>query len=161
MNVEPLRGERCTLRQWKPDDAPWYVDARDDAVFEFTTERRDLTEAEVRAAIEEAVRNPSAVPLAIEDVDGKLVGNLAADIVGDTAEISYFLSPAGRGRGVAGDAVSTLVRWLAHQRVRRAVAVVAIANERSALLLERVGFVPTGRAEHERLGPCTEWELRL
>ena len=45
----PLAGG--TLRPWEQADAAWYVAARDEEVFRWTTERRDLTVAETAAAI--------------------------------------------------------------------------------------------------------------
>ncbi|WP_157987970.1 GNAT family N-acetyltransferase [Jiangella endophytica] len=107
MEIGAVTGERTTLRPWRADDAAWYVAARDDQVLAFTTERADLTVAEVVAAIEAAHASDSTAAFAIEDEHHRLVGNLAAEITGDTAEISYFLAPDGRGRGLMIDAIRT------------------------------------------------------
>src|SRR5215204_6270897 len=111
--VKEVLGDEIRLRPWTGADAEWYVAARDEEVFRFTTERRDLTGAEVTAAIERARDDPTTAAFAITDRDGTLVGNLAITMNGTFADLSYFLAPAGRGRGLATDAVRAAVGWLA------------------------------------------------
>jgi [ribosomal protein S5]-alanine N-acetyltransferase len=157
VEVERLAGDRVTLRAWTHADADWYVEARDDVVYRFTTERPDLTSEEVREAIDRTRLSPSSVAFAIDDDGGTLIGSLAVDIDENSAEISYFVGPPGRHRGLATDAVCTVVRWLASCDIREVVAVVARENAASARVLERVGFVPAGPVEHPRLGPAVRW----
>ncbi|WP_035812808.1 GNAT family N-acetyltransferase [Jiangella gansuensis] len=128
MEVGRLRGDRVTLRAWRAGDADWYVAARDETVLAFTTERDELTVAEI--------------------TDG-------------AAEISYFLAPDGRGRGLVTDAIRTVVRWLRSQPVAFVRAVTTNGNDASAASLTRAGFQPAGVTEHLQLGPSTRWELAL
>ncbi|ACQ82071.1 GCN5-related protein N-acetyltransferase [Beutenbergia cavernae DSM 12333] len=160
MDVPTLAGEAVTLRAWRLEDADWYVTARDDTVFTFTTERRDLTAADVVRAIERARSSATTAAFAIEDERGALVGNLALEL-DDTAGVSYFLAPAGRGRGLATDAVRTALGWLRSLLVTEVRAVTAADNVASSALLERLGFRPVGDVEHECLGPSTRWALEL
>jgi RimJ/RimL family protein N-acetyltransferase len=161
VDVKAVSGERVALRPWTRDDADWYVDARDDAVFRFTTEREDLTIADVLEGIERARASPTLAAFAIDDESGRLVGNLAIEIDGDRAELSYFLAPAGRGRGLATDAVRTAVGWLAGRGIRQVVAVVMADNARSARVVQRAGFAPSGPIKHPSLGHAVRWVLHL
>lgn len=161
MEVGSLRGDRVTLRAWRAGDADWYVAARDEAVLAFTTERDELTVAEVVAAIEAARTSRSTAAFAIEDEHNRLVGNIAAEITDGAADISYFLAPDGRGRGLVTDAIRTVVRWLRSQPVASVRAVTANGNDASAASLARAGFQPAGPTEHPQLGPSTRWELAL
>ena len=156
-----MSGERVTLRPWSLDDAGWYVEARDEIVFRYTTERRDLLVTEVIHAIEQARTSAAFAAFAIADEDGDLVGNLAIDFRGDTAEISYFLAPDGRHRGLATDAVKVALHWLRGEGVQQVVAVVARDNDASARVLKRAGLTPAGSVEHPRLGPSVRWNLLL
>lgn len=154
-----MTGERTTLRPWRADDAAWYVAARDDTVLAFTTERADLTADDVAAAIEAAHASDTVAAFAIEDEQHHLVGNLAVEIDGDTAEVSYFLAPAGRGRGLMTDALRAVTGWLLSRGIGTVRAVTARGNDASAAALVRVGFRAAGPTDHPRLGPSTRWEL--
>lgn len=161
VEVETVTGERTTLRPWRAGDAAWYVEARDDTVLAFTTERADLTADDVVAAIEAADASDSVAAFAIEDDQRRLVGNLAVEIDGDVAEVSYFLAPAGRGRGLMTDALRSVTGWLRSRDVGTVRAVTARGNDASAAALVRAGFRAAGETEHPRLGPSTRWELTL
>ncbi len=77
-----------TLRRWRPEDAAWYVAARDDAVFRWTREDPGLTAAAARVAIADAkgVFAGFAVELA-----GDLVGSLGIRRDGAAVELSYWI----------------------------------------------------------------------
>lgn len=162
MEVPSLVGVRVRLQPWSEQDAAWYVHARDDIVLRFTTERTDLTSAEVVSAIKEARSDPSVAAFAIvEDATDVLVGNLAIELKDGFADLSYFLAPSGRGRGFASDAVRTAIDWVRTLGVREMVAVVAVDNCASLSLLARVGFVREGMVKHRKWGHVTRWRLPL
>ena len=161
MSPDPIIGDRVFLRPWELADAEWYVGARDDLVFRFTTERRELDVAEVRAAIERTRDDADLATFAICERDGPIVGSLALVFDGGAAEISYFLAEGGRGRGLATEAVALAIAWAAERGVDRVGASVAAGNVGSAAVLERAGFTRAGSAEHAQLGPSTTWTIEL
>ena len=55
-------------------------------------------------------------------------------------EVGYYVCPAWRGRGVAGQIVDAFLTWLAEQGVRAVTASVGPDNTASVRLLERRGF---------------------
>ncbi|MCI0406268.1 MAG: GNAT family N-acetyltransferase, partial [candidate division Zixibacteria bacterium] len=113
-SLPTLLGNGFFLRPWHIEDAGWYVQSRDEEVFRWTTERRNLTVEETRVAIEQANVNPNAVCLAIVEKESEnLLGNIALAMAEDrqSAEVMYWLAPAGRGRGIATNAVKLLCNW--------------------------------------------------
>jgi RimJ/RimL family protein N-acetyltransferase len=145
----PLFGQKVTLRLWQPDEAEWYVSARDEAVFRFTTESRTLTVDVARKRITDCVADQACVGYAIvEAASSTLAGNIALsplDANGTEAEVMYWLAAAARGRGLATDAVRTLVDW-----AFRALPIVSVClltdseNLTSQQVALRCGFEPRG-----------------
>jgi len=161
MMVPELSGRRVVLKTWRVEDAAWYVEARDDVIFEFTTESRDLTVEQAAEAIARARSSSDLVPFAIWTADGELVGNLAVSIRARSAEVSYFLAPAGRGRGYASDAVRTSVAWaMDNLDIDEVVACVALANADSTRVLLQAGFIEVGRSQHNELGETMDYSFR-
>ena len=161
MNVPSLVGDRARLRPWCVADAEWYVAARDDLIFQWTTESPALTVAEAQAAIAALADDDAVASFAVCDSDDRLVGNVTAVIDDGTAEVSYFLAPEGRGRGLASDAVGLLTGWLVGaMEVDRVVATVAAGNVASTAVLEATGFRVVDTTTHAALGESEIWELR-
>lgn len=138
------------LRPWTVDDAAWYVAARDEEVFRWTTERRGLTVAETEAAILRVNASDDVISWAITDARGTtLFGNLALvyDQATGCAEVSYFLAAAGRGRGLATAAVSTVCEWaFANLATDRILLQTRPGNTRSQAVAQRAGFVRSHHA---------------
>jgi RimJ/RimL family protein N-acetyltransferase len=83
------------------------------------------------------------VQLAIDDIDGTLVGDLAVYVDTDirTAMIGYTLDPAHQGRGYAVEAAGALVdRVFDRLHVHRVAATLDPKNVTSARVLEQLGF---------------------
>ncbi len=102
------------LRPWRVDDAVWYMALRDEEVFRWTTERRDLTRAEMVDAIRRVNASDEVSSWAITDKTGDTpLGNLALvyDATAACVEAMYFLGAAGRGRGLATAALTTACQW--------------------------------------------------
>lgn len=79
----------------------------------------------------------------IVDGDGRIVGECGtkAPPQDGTVEIGYGLAAPSRGSGLGTRAVDTLVRWLeSRPDVNSVVAEVAVDNDASRKLLERLGF---------------------
>ena len=63
----PVQADGISLRRWRPDDAEWYVAARDDRIFRWTREDPELTVPVARRAIEAGGGEiPRTVPAVIE-----------------------------------------------------------------------------------------------
>lgn len=139
-----LEAEAVRLRAWRPSDAQWYVEARDDLIYQFTTERPTLTLEETIAAINAANQSSSAVCLAITDQEsGALLGNLyiALEQEHQTGEIGYWLAKDARGRGIATTAVKLLSAWARQQLPLKSLWLKAITdNHTSRKVAERAGF---------------------
>ncbi len=75
---EPLHGALITLRPWQRGEAEWYVSARDEEIFRWTTEPRELDAGAVREAIAQNAREPKYAGFAItERQTGALLGNIS------------------------------------------------------------------------------------
>jgi len=108
-----LRDGLVVLREWNLADAAWYAEqSRDPETQKFTNEPPDLTEEQVRAAIASLPDRTGSVGRVIcERGSGQRVGNIALAHAGEIGEISYWVAPAGRGRGMATAAVRLLSEW--------------------------------------------------
>lgn len=145
MIPEPVTVGELTLRPWDPDEAGVYVDLRDDLVLRFTTEPPDLDEKQCRTNIEEARNDPNHVPFAICGRDGTVLGNLSITRLGDTAMISYWLAPQGRGKGVATDALRAATNWaFDHLPVAEAELEIDPENIASLRVAEAAGYSRRG-----------------
>lgn len=132
------------LRPWKVEDATWYVEARDEEVFRFTAERRDLTVQETEAAIQRVNASEDIISWVIVDSSThELLGNIAIDFqqADAYAEGHYFLAQVGRGRGIATNALKTVCEWVfANLAVERIILNIYPDNLRSQRVAQRVGF---------------------
>ncbi len=116
-----------------------------------------LSEDEAQGFIDEMadveVLGPEGVQLALrEQAGGPLIGDLylvrAAEP--DVVEVGLTLVPGAHGRGLATAAVRAVLAALCEDRalgVRRVDAYLDEANERSAALFDRLGFLPLARLE--------------
>lgn len=137
----PLAAGEVTLRAWTEDEAGTYLGLRDELVFRFTTESRQLGEAETRLRIAAARRDPDLARFAICDPDAHPVGNLAVTRAGDLAFLSYWLAPHGRGRGWASAALRAGTEWaFAHWTVPTAELEIDKANGASIRVAQAAGF---------------------
>lgn len=140
-----LHQNEVVLRPWHPDDAEWYVHARDEQVFRWTTERRALTVQETAYAIQQTNDDDTVFAFAIADSQSnKLLGNIV--VVRDqtkpqTVEVMYWLAPQGRGRGVATEALQLVVAWaFSALNVDRILLQTHVDNIPSQRVAVRAGF---------------------
>lgn len=155
-----LYADDFLLRPWRTEEAAWYVEARDDEVLGWTTEKRDLTVEEAEMGIRQANSSPEAICLAIVDnKDRELLGNIALAFEEKdrtTAEIMIWLAPRARGRGIATGAVTLLCRWAFYTLGLEQVTLkIRPGNVRSRRMAERAGFQ---RPEvHDEGGAPADW----
>jgi RimJ/RimL family protein N-acetyltransferase len=141
----PLQGENVLLRAWSVNDAEWYVSARDDEIFRWTSEPRHLTVQFTREAIDRVYEEKEVIALAIVNrVTGALAGDLSLnprDLPRGEGEVSYWLAPEARKRGFATEAVSLLTSWAFGAGFYRIILRTKPGNERSQAVALRCGFV--------------------
>ena len=152
----PLLGAAIALRTWKEDDAEWYVRARDQDVFRWTKEPRDLTTERARTAIARHLSHPTYAGFAITDLaSGSLLGNIALVITESErcwAEGMYWLAAPARGRGAATEAVRTMARWAFETLpIERIELLTDAGNDASQRVAERAGFAHRGKRGERRL----------
>ncbi len=151
------------LRAWRASDAPWIEPIREDPHLRAWSSMGD----DVAAWIERqraGIRGPSRAICApggdrpLGKVALRLPGHAseattcAAIAPGDApvGELSYWILPAARGRGLAGAAVRELVAWAAvHTDLRSVVLDVEAANEASQRLAARLGAQRRRPTRHE------------
>lgn len=134
------------LRHWVDADAAWYVRQVQDAqIYRFTTERPSLTMREFRKALENLRGNDDALGFVVVDsASGARLANVAASRHGPVAEVSYWVAPAARGKGVASRALRALCEQVRHNwavtEIRLYTHAENIASQRVA---ERAGLPTT------------------
>jgi len=152
--------ERLVLRRFAPDDAEAFSAYRSDA------EVARLQSWETPFGLDQARAFIAGLGAAHPDSEGQwfqfavtLSGGLIGDIGlhapdGDPAsvEIGYTFDPAFAGHGYAGEAVAAIVDYSIDRRGKTEVmAWTDTRNTRSAVLLQRLGFVVDPASRHRNL----------
>jgi RimJ/RimL family protein N-acetyltransferase len=146
-----IKLQRCTLRPYRPDDAPSLAaHANNRKVWR---NLRDLMPhpyalSDAEAHIAKALAAPRPTHFAI-DVGGAAVGGVALHLLEDIerigAELGYWLGEPFWGRGILSEAVPAFTKWaLAEFRLTRIEAIVFQWNPASARVLQKAGFVREG-----------------
>lgn len=147
MKSPTLDAGPVTLRAWREDDAEAYVAGRDEEIFRWTSEPVDLTPEDVRTAIGRLHQAPDIVGFAIiTDLEQDVpAGNLTVVIRDEVAQVSYWLTPAARGKGYGVAALRTVCGWLdSRGGVTRIEALTHPKNVASQRTARSAGFVDAG-----------------
>jgi RimJ/RimL family protein N-acetyltransferase len=109
-----LTDDTVRLRAWRTADAPWYaVATRDPLIQRFTTEPADLTTELAGEAIRIAAGTPGRLGYVIcSPTADSAWGAITAVLADGVAEVSYWIAPDARGRGLATAALRLLSSWL-------------------------------------------------
>ena len=144
-----LQTERLVLRRFRPEDAPAFAAYRsepDIARYQSWDAPYSLADAK-RMAAEMATANPQDLgwfQYAVERNDQPgLIGDVGVcrSDEGRQAELGFTFAPEHQGHGYAREAVARIVEFLlVEEGLHRLTAGADGRNDRSARLLERVGF---------------------
>ena len=145
-----LRTPRLVLRRFEDSDLAEFLAYRNDPEVSLYQSWDCTSEAEGRAFVAE--QKPVGTPvtgqwfqLAIaERATGALAGDCGIEIARDDplrGEIGFTLGRAHQGKGIASEAIATLIDWaVLDLGLHRIVATVDPANAQSIALLERLGL---------------------
>jgi [ribosomal protein S5]-alanine N-acetyltransferase len=163
MPAAPLSDGTVTLRAWRVQDAGWYAaQSRDPEIQRFTTDAPDLDAQTVRAAIEQYAAAGTHASMAITDAGtGELLGNIGL-APGDRpglGSLSYWVSAAARGRGVASRSVRLLVAWGWELGLNRIELHAHVDNTGSQRVAENAGFRFERIQRAGRIVKGREWDI--
>ncbi|GAA2794491.1 GNAT family N-acetyltransferase [Kitasatospora paracochleata] len=135
------------LRPWQVEDAPVLAAAGRDPGIRQWNLLAEETDAQAEQRIERMHRRrqaETAVIWAVAGTDGVpvgLIGWTGIDLAGGSAEIVYWLLPAGRGRGVAVEATRRISRWAFDDLgLHRLTLCHSVANPASCRVAGKAGF---------------------
>ncbi len=143
-----LESSRLILRRFRPGDAPALAAYRSDpevARYQSWTPPLSADAAAELVAVLAAgdPRQPGWFQYAIEHrAERCLIGDVGVRLDDNLmqADLGFTLAAGWQGRGYASEAVRTVLGYLFDQGLHRVSAECDARNERSARLLERVGF---------------------
>lgn len=146
-----LRGERCTLRPWRPGDAASLVlHANNINVAKHLRDRfpHPYTSENAREFLKAVAGAEDPTNFAI-DVSGEAVGGLGfvpgRDIERYSAEVGYWLGQAMWNRGIVSEALGLFTRYAFDElRLLRLFALPFADNAGSIRVLEKAGFTREG-----------------
>lgn len=147
-----LRTPRCLLRPWRAEDAPFLPPIANTRDISWNTSLRfpyPYDEADARRYIRYATEGEGETWLFAILRDETLIGGCgcerAADVFAHTAETGYWLDVAHWGQGLATEALTALVTYMAEATdVQRLSANVFGWNPASRRVLEKCGFANEG-----------------
>jgi ribosomal-protein-alanine N-acetyltransferase len=155
LSAEPplLVGQRCTLRELRPDDAPAIARHADDvAVWRnlYDGFPHPYTLAEAQAWCEGGFREPQFGTVWAIDVGGEAIGCIGLHQLAAwfrcNAEVGYWIGQAFWGRGIASEALGmvTAWAWLARPELTRLVAPIFARNLASQRVAVKCGYALEG-----------------
>lgn len=151
------------LRHWADEDAAWYVQqVQDPEIRRFTTERPSLTTQEFCQALADLRGNDDAMGfVAIDAASGARLANVAASRRGQVADVSYWVAPAARGKGVASRALQALCKRVEQSWEVTEIRLYAHAeNIASQRVAEHAGFTHDATADQTRQVRDQRWPIR-
>ena len=144
----PLRDELVSLRPWSKTDLATVIEAsRDPYIPKVTSVPAPFTKGAGERWLErQDVRSRSGLGVSLAIADPETDEAVGAVVLmhrgGGMHGLGYWLLRPARGAGLATSAVALVVEWaLAQRDVAELEALVEPWNERSARVVERVGFV--------------------
>jgi RimJ/RimL family protein N-acetyltransferase len=145
-----LEAKRIRLRRFRDEDLPSFVAYRNDPEVARYQSWHSMNETAARSFLDELRRVDPGVPgewyqfaISLRSTD-ELIGDCALQIKAEDprqGEIGFTLSRQQQGKGLAFEAVSTLLHYVfTTLNLHRVIAQVDCRNTRSIALLERLGM---------------------
>lgn len=152
--VVVLRTPRLTLTSWLVEDVGSLHEVHSDPqTMEYVRHGRPESRAEVEQLIDQYIAEHAArgwTKWRLADLDGKLVGRAGFGGTSESRGLSYAIRRTRWGHGLATEIAEALVEWhLSHTVAVPLRAIVAVGNDASARVLEKVGFQEVGREDYE------------
>lgn len=151
-----LAGAHVELRTVEPEDVPFLHRWSNDPSMRRATGEQSipLTLAEEEAYYRDAVADETLVLLLV-CLDGEPIGSVELREIereADVVELAYWLVPDARGRQLADEAVELVLEYAFDELGSHRVHAEAFEfNERSAELLDRLGFTEEGRLRENHI----------
>ena len=148
-----LKSERCTIRDWRLDDADSLAKHANNRKVWLTLRDRfphPYTMADAKEFLARATKNDGQEKVYCIEIDGAAVGGigiiLGEDVYRHTAEFGYWLAEGFWGKGIMTEVVTAFVNYcFENLSLNRMFASVYANNPASARVLEKAGFVFEGR----------------
>jgi RimJ/RimL family protein N-acetyltransferase len=155
---------QSVLRPWVPADGGWHVSQlADSEIQRFTTASAGTTVEQFQAALASMEMNDDQAGFAIVDPGtGELAGNIAASRHDGVAELSYWVAPAARGKGLATRALAEFSAWVVDRwvGVERVVLWTHADNVASQRTAEKAGFRYDESRDEIRTVGSERWPAR-
>lgn len=149
-----LRTPRMTLTSWLADDAaPLHEVHSDPETMEYVRNGRPESRPEVDQLVDQYIAEHAArgwTKWRLADLDDQLVGRAGFGGTVESRGLSYLIRRSSWGLGLATEVSEALVDWhLAHCVAIPLRAIVAVGNDASARVLEKVGFDEVGQEDFD------------
>lgn len=160
-------GDDLTLRPFREADAEVLVRAYADPAIQ-RWHRRSMTHDEalewIRGRAHARWANETGAEWAVVDQADRILGRVGLpvlDLREGLAEVGYWVLPEGRGRGVAGRALTSMTEWLFALGLHRVELMHSVHNEPSCRVAEKNGFELEGTRRSALLHPDGWHDMHL
>ena len=149
-----LRTPRLTLTSWRADDAASLHEVHSDPeTMAFVRHGRPESRPEVDRLVGQYMAEYAArgwTKWRLADLEDRLVGRAGFGGTAQGRGLSYVIRRSRWGLGLATEVAEALVDWhLAHAVAVPLRAIVAVGNDASARVLEKVGFQEVGQEDFD------------
>jgi RimJ/RimL family protein N-acetyltransferase len=149
-----LETPRLVVTSWRAGDVESLLEVHSDAeTMRFVRHGRPESRTETEQLVSQYVAEHAArgwTKWRLTDVDGELVGRAGFGGSATHRGLSYLIRRSHWGRGLATEISEALVGWhLSHAAGVPLRAIVAVGNEASGRVLQKVGFREVGTEDHE------------
>ena len=144
--------DRCIIRPFNAEDIDAFMSYRNDMDWMKYQGFKGLSKQEYMQALlyEHSLCNGVQLAIICKRTN-TLIGDLYLKQEGDTCWIGYTITPLKARRGYAYEAVSAVICFLTTQGINRLKASVAIGNDASVMLLEKLKFTFLGIEADEQI----------
>ena len=143
---------RCNIRPFNAEDIDAFMSYRNDMDWMKYQGFKGLSKQEYMQALlnEHSLSNGMQLAIICKQTNN-LIGDLYLKQEGDTCWIGYTITPLKSRCGYAYEVVSALICFLTIQGINRVKASVAIGNDASVMLLDKLKFTFLGIEDDEQI----------